>query len=168
MHQRRGVLSDNIFVSGYCSRKWYWLGGGRRDATSCSQSWRATRVCDMTCPRSTAKLSFPSLALVGNNYWASGVSKWTHKTWMSHTYIYLTMITWMAHFLVRSCILALLSYLIFYTLVSVCLFSLLFFINLLSCQPGEFVQQSRACLVGDRFLYSPDPNHRASHRGLHD
>ena len=58
--------------------------------------------------------------------------------------------------------------LIFYTLVSVCLFSLLFFINLLSCQLGEFVQQSRACLVSDRFLYSPDLNHRASHRGLHD
>ena len=39
-----------------------------------------------------------------------------------------------------------------YTLTSVCIFSILFSIHFLRCWQGEFVQQSRACLVGDNFL----------------
>ena len=44
------------------------------------------------------------------------------------------------------------------TLTSVCMFSILFYIHFLKCQRGEFMQQSRASLVGDRFLYSRDLN----------
>ena len=47
----------------------------------------------------------------------------------------------------------------FYT-TSVCIFSVLFSIHFLRCRLGEFAQQSRASLVGDRFLYSHDLNAR--------
>ena len=40
----------------------------------------------------------------------------------------------------------------FYTLTSVCIFSIVFFIHFLRCWQGEFVEQSRATLVGDHFL----------------
>ena len=43
-----------------------------------------------------------------------------------------------------------------YTLTSVCIFSILFSKHFLRCQHGEFVLQSRSCLVGDQLLYSPD------------
>ena len=39
---------------------------------------------------------------------------------------------------------------------SVCIFSTLFSIHFLGCWQGEFVQQSRASLVDDHFLYSHD------------
>ena len=45
-----------------------------------------------------------------------------------------------------------------YTLTSVGIFSILFSKHFLRCQPGEFVQQSRASLVGDQLLYSPNLN----------
>ena len=45
-----------------------------------------------------------------------------------------------------------------YTLTSECIFFILFFIHFLSCWWGEFVQQSRAPLVDDHFLYSCDLN----------
>ena len=41
-----------------------------------------------------------------------------------------------------------------YTLTSVCISSLLFSIHSLSCWQGEFVEQSKAFLVGDHFPYS--------------
>ena len=40
-----------------------------------------------------------------------------------------------------------------YTLTSVCILYILF-IPFLKCWQGEFVMQSRACFVGDHFLYS--------------
>ena len=46
--------------------------------------------------------------------------------------------------------------LVLYTLTSVCIFSILFSKHFLRCQHGEFVLQSRSCLVGDQLLYSPD------------
>ena len=45
-----------------------------------------------------------------------------------------------------------------YTLTSVCIFSILFPICFLRCWQGEFVEKSRASLVGDHFLYSCDTN----------
>ena len=44
------------------------------------------------------------------------------------------------------------------TLTSVCIISILFSIHFLWCWQGEFVQWSRASLVGDHFLYSCDLN----------
>ena len=44
------------------------------------------------------------------------------------------------------------------TLTSVCIISILFSIHFLWCWQGEFVQRSRASLVGDHFLYSCDLN----------
>ena len=41
---------------------------------------------------------------------------------------------------------------------SVCIFSILFSIHFLWCWQGEFVEQSRASLVGDQFLDSQDLN----------
>ena len=43
-----------------------------------------------------------------------------------------------------------------YTLTSVCIFSILFSVNFLRCWQGEFVEQSRASLVGGHFLHSHD------------
>ena len=43
-----------------------------------------------------------------------------------------------------------------YTLTSECIFSILFSIHFTRCKQEEFVQQSRASLVGDHFLYSHD------------
>ena len=45
-----------------------------------------------------------------------------------------------------------------YTPTLVCIFSLLFSIHLLTRWQGEFVEQSRASLAADHFLYSRDPN----------
>ena len=45
-----------------------------------------------------------------------------------------------------------------YTLTSVCIFSVLFFKQFVRCWQGEFVEQSRASLVGDQFLDSQDLN----------
>ena len=45
-----------------------------------------------------------------------------------------------------------------YNLTSVCIFSILFSKHFLQCWQGEFVLQSKASLVGDQFLYSPDLN----------
>lgn len=49
-------------------------------------------------------------------------------------------------------------YLTLYTLTSVCIFSILISIQFLRHWQEEFVQASGASLVGDRFLYSWDPN----------
>ena len=45
-----------------------------------------------------------------------------------------------------------------YTLTSVCIFSILLSRHFLGFWQGEFVQQSRASLVGDHLLYSHDLN----------
>ena len=46
----------------------------------------------------------------------------------------------------------------FYNLTSECKLSILCSIHFLRCWQGEFVQQSRASLVGDHFLYSRNLN----------
>ena len=54
--------------------------------------------------------------------------------------------------------LTMVSWLTLYTLISVYIFSILISIHFLRCWHREFVQQSRASLVGDHFLNSHDPN----------
>ena len=60
--------------------------------------------------------------------------------------------------IVYCCVFCLKRCFTFCTRTSVCIFSILFSIHFLRCWQGEFVEQSRAFLVGDLFLYSHDVN----------